>query len=227
VLPYRLGHSAYKAACHPHDTHLCFDISRIDITLVDSNRQIGAELFSSPKTASVYPSLCPRPLRSQERTGNSAAKFGSIESAPSCLLPRLLQSAERGDQSRPNSAVTGSDSQSPCSSPCVDSLAPYGLDLRYLHFQACFLSGQWDDAQRLADGFPLSRAEAAIRADTRRFYKPSTLRPAAIALAQNVYEIARGSGGWPRQARPRMQCRSGGQLRVGLPSCVSVTGMLR
>jgi DNA-binding CsgD family transcriptional regulator len=32
-------------------------------------------------------------------------------------------------------------------------LAPYGLDLRHLHFQARFLSGEWDHAQRLADDF--------------------------------------------------------------------------
>ena len=34
-------------------------------------------------------------------------------------------------------------------------LAPYGLDLRHLHFQARFLSGEWDHAQRLADDFPV------------------------------------------------------------------------
>jgi DNA-binding CsgD family transcriptional regulator len=33
-------------------------------------------------------------------------------------------------------------------------LAPYGMDLRHLHFQARFLLGEWDQAQRLADGFP-------------------------------------------------------------------------
>src|SRR3984957_13443702 len=33
-------------------------------------------------------------------------------------------------------------------------LAPYGMDLRHLHFQARFLLGEWDHAQRLADGFP-------------------------------------------------------------------------
>jgi DNA-binding CsgD family transcriptional regulator len=32
-------------------------------------------------------------------------------------------------------------------------LAPYGLDLRHLHFQTRFLSGEWDHAQRLADDF--------------------------------------------------------------------------
>jgi DNA-binding CsgD family transcriptional regulator len=126
-------------------------------------------------------------------------------------------------------------------------LAPYGLDLRHLLFQARFLAGQWDDAQRLADGFPvrvtsppeavlsamalfidvardnpaaeerrtwlepfwgdgfvgylargllaeralwrgdtelaLAHAEAAIRGNTRHSYKPSALRPAAVALA--------------------------------------------
>jgi DNA-binding CsgD family transcriptional regulator len=34
-------------------------------------------------------------------------------------------------------------------------LAPYGMDLRHLHFQARFLLGEWDHAQRLADGFPV------------------------------------------------------------------------
>jgi DNA-binding CsgD family transcriptional regulator len=34
-------------------------------------------------------------------------------------------------------------------------LAPYGMDLRHLHFQARFLLGEWDQAQRLADGFPV------------------------------------------------------------------------
>ncbi|HEY0937814.1 MAG TPA: AAA family ATPase [Trebonia sp.] len=33
-------------------------------------------------------------------------------------------------------------------------LAPYGLELRYLHFQARFLLGEWDEAQQLAEGFP-------------------------------------------------------------------------
>jgi DNA-binding CsgD family transcriptional regulator len=33
-------------------------------------------------------------------------------------------------------------------------LAPFGLDLRHLHFQARFLSGEWDEAQQLADSFP-------------------------------------------------------------------------
>ena len=34
-------------------------------------------------------------------------------------------------------------------------LAPYGLDLRHLHYQARFLAGEWDYAQRLADEFPV------------------------------------------------------------------------
>jgi DNA-binding CsgD family transcriptional regulator len=34
-------------------------------------------------------------------------------------------------------------------------LAPFGLDLRHLHFQARFLSGEWDEARELADGFPV------------------------------------------------------------------------
>jgi len=46
-------------------------------------------------------------------------------------------------------------------------LAPYGLDLRHLHYQARFLSGEWDEAQRLADGFPVrvtSLPEAVLSA---------------------------------------------------------------
>jgi DNA-binding CsgD family transcriptional regulator len=126
-------------------------------------------------------------------------------------------------------------------------LAPYGMDLRHLHFQARFLLGEWDQAQRLADGFPvrvtslpeavlsgmalfidvargnpaveerrtwlepfwadgfvgylvrgllaerelwrgdtdlaLAHAEAAMYADKWRLYKPSVVRPTAIALA--------------------------------------------
>jgi DNA-binding CsgD family transcriptional regulator len=34
-------------------------------------------------------------------------------------------------------------------------LAPFGLDLQHLHFQAHFADGQWDHAQELADGFPV------------------------------------------------------------------------
>jgi len=46
-------------------------------------------------------------------------------------------------------------------------LAPYGMDLRHLHFQARFLLGEWDHAQRLADGFPVrvtSLPEAVLSA---------------------------------------------------------------
>jgi DNA-binding CsgD family transcriptional regulator len=34
-------------------------------------------------------------------------------------------------------------------------LAPFGLDLQHLHFQAHFADGCWDHAQELADGFPV------------------------------------------------------------------------
>jgi DNA-binding CsgD family transcriptional regulator len=34
-------------------------------------------------------------------------------------------------------------------------LAPFGLDLQHLHFQAHFLEGEWDHAQQRADGFPV------------------------------------------------------------------------
>ncbi len=46
-------------------------------------------------------------------------------------------------------------------------LAPYGLDLQYLHYLAHYADGDWDHAQQLADGFPLrvtSIAEARLSA---------------------------------------------------------------
>jgi DNA-binding CsgD family transcriptional regulator len=46
-------------------------------------------------------------------------------------------------------------------------LAPFGLDLRHLHFQAHFTDGCWDHAQELADGFPVRvtrQAEALLSA---------------------------------------------------------------
>jgi DNA-binding CsgD family transcriptional regulator len=47
------------------------------------------------------------------------------------------------------------------------SLAPFGLDLQHLHFQAHFAEGNWDAAQELADGFPVRvtrQAEAVLSA---------------------------------------------------------------
>jgi DNA-binding NarL/FixJ family response regulator len=46
-------------------------------------------------------------------------------------------------------------------------LAQYGLDLQYLHYLAHFADGSWDDAQEIADGFPVrvtSPAEARLSA---------------------------------------------------------------
>ena len=46
-------------------------------------------------------------------------------------------------------------------------LAPFGLDLQHLHFQAHFFQGRWDAAQELADGFPVRvtrQAEAVLSA---------------------------------------------------------------
>jgi DNA-binding CsgD family transcriptional regulator len=47
------------------------------------------------------------------------------------------------------------------------SLAPYGLDLRYLHYLAHYADGKWDHAQEIADSFPVrvtSAAEARLSA---------------------------------------------------------------
>ncbi len=57
-------------------------------------------------------------------------------------------------------------------------LAPYGMDLRHLHFQARFLSGEWDHAQRLADGFPVR----------------VTVLPEAVLSAMALFiDVARGN----------------------------------
>ncbi len=40
-------------------------------------------------------------------------------------------------------------------------LAPFGLDLQHLHFQAHFAEGRWDATQDLADGFPVQVTEQA------------------------------------------------------------------
>jgi DNA-binding CsgD family transcriptional regulator len=46
-------------------------------------------------------------------------------------------------------------------------LAPFGMDLQHLHFQAHYADGEWDHAQELADGFPVrvtSEPEAVLSA---------------------------------------------------------------
>jgi DNA-binding CsgD family transcriptional regulator len=46
-------------------------------------------------------------------------------------------------------------------------LAPFGLELQHLHFQAHFAEGRWDAVQELADGFPVRvtrQAEAVLSA---------------------------------------------------------------
>ena len=46
-------------------------------------------------------------------------------------------------------------------------LAPYGLDLQHLHFQAHYADGQWDHAQQIADGYAAhvtSQPEAVLSA---------------------------------------------------------------
>ena len=40
-------------------------------------------------------------------------------------------------------------------------LAPYGIDLRYLHYLAHFCDGAWDHAQHIADSFPVRVTNAA------------------------------------------------------------------
>jgi DNA-binding CsgD family transcriptional regulator len=59
------------------------------------------------------------------------------------------------------------------------SLAPYGLDLRYLHYLAHVADGSWDHAQDLADEFPV------------RVTNVAEARLSAMAL---FIDVARGSG---------------------------------
>ena len=59
-------------------------------------------------------------------------------------------------------------------------LAPYGLDLQYLHYLAHYADGDWDHAQELADGFP-ARVTSIAEA-----------RLSAMAL---FIDVARGSSG--------------------------------
>ncbi len=58
------------------------------------------------------------------------------------------------------------------------SMAPYGLDLRYLHYLAHYADGKWDHAQDIADMFPVRVASVA------------EARLSAMAL---FIEVARGS----------------------------------
>ena len=57
-------------------------------------------------------------------------------------------------------------------------LAPFGLDLQHLHFQAHFADGSWDHAQELADGFPV------------RVTRQSEAQLSAMAL---FVDVARGN----------------------------------
>jgi DNA-binding CsgD family transcriptional regulator len=59
-------------------------------------------------------------------------------------------------------------------------LAPYGLDLQYLHYLAHYADGDWDHAQELADGFAV------------RVTSIGEARLSAMAL---FIEVARGSSG--------------------------------
>jgi DNA-binding NarL/FixJ family response regulator len=58
-------------------------------------------------------------------------------------------------------------------------LAPFGMDLQHLHFQAHYALGEWDHAQELADGFPVR----------------VTSEPEAVLSAMALFiDVARGSG---------------------------------
>jgi DNA-binding CsgD family transcriptional regulator len=57
-------------------------------------------------------------------------------------------------------------------------LAPYGLDLQYLHYLAHFHDGDWDHAQHVADGFPV---------------RVTTDREAVLSAMALFIDVARGN----------------------------------
>ena len=57
-------------------------------------------------------------------------------------------------------------------------LAPYGLDLQYLHYLAHFHDGDWDHAQQVADGFPV---------------RVTTDREAVLSAMALFVDVARGN----------------------------------
>ncbi len=61
-------------------------------------------------------------------------------------------------------------------------LAPYGLDLQYLHYLAHYNDGDWDHAQHVADGFPV---------------RVATDREAVLSAMALFIDVARGTPGSP------------------------------
>ena len=57
-------------------------------------------------------------------------------------------------------------------------LAPYGLDLQYIHYLAHFNDGDWDHAQQVADGFPV---------------RVTTDREAVLSAMALFIDVARGN----------------------------------
>jgi DNA-binding NarL/FixJ family response regulator len=57
-------------------------------------------------------------------------------------------------------------------------LAPYGLDLQYMHYLAHFCDGDWDHAQQVADGFPV---------------RVTTDREAVLSAMALFIDVARGN----------------------------------
>ncbi|MGH3169020.1 MAG: helix-turn-helix transcriptional regulator, partial [Trebonia sp.] len=60
-------------------------------------------------------------------------------------------------------------------------LAPFGMDLQHLHFQAHYADGEWDHAQDLADGFPIrvARHPEAVLSAMALFIDVARGNPAA------------------------------------------------
>jgi DNA-binding CsgD family transcriptional regulator/tetratricopeptide (TPR) repeat protein len=60
-------------------------------------------------------------------------------------------------------------------------LAPFGMDLQHLHFQAHYADGRWDHAQEVADGFPVrvARLPEAVLSAMALFIEVARGNPAA------------------------------------------------
>jgi DNA-binding CsgD family transcriptional regulator len=92
----------------------------------------------------------------------TASDMAGVELRAGALLARvMLESGDLGGASAVAHAGVTRAAQAGL------SMAPYGLDLRYLHYLAHFADGNWDHAQEIADTFPVrvtSVAEARLSA---------------------------------------------------------------
>jgi len=92
----------------------------------------------------------------------TAADMAGIELRAGALLARMM--LESGDLGRASETAHAGVKRA---AETGLSMAPYGLELQYLHYLAHFSDGDWDHAQEIADTFPVrvtNVAEARLSA---------------------------------------------------------------